>query len=136
MYNLRVLIVSVILSDSLSELPKTFTIGIKLKLRKIKTKKLKMIVKVLILKTCWHNTILYAMWKIPWIYYALFMAFLYNGSFSKWFAGADKKIFLILSMLLYSIKNINNNTKRRKKRWTKCSDQSTTTTVQMLVLLD
>ena len=52
MYNLRVLIVSLILSGSLSELPETFTLGIKLKLRKIQTEKLKMIVRVVIIKTC------------------------------------------------------------------------------------
>ena len=51
-YNLRVLIVFLILSDSLSELPETFTLGIKLKLRKIQTEKLKMIVRVVIIKTC------------------------------------------------------------------------------------
>ena len=52
MYNIRVLIISVILSASVSELPETFTLGIKLKLRKIKTEKLKMIVRVVIIKTC------------------------------------------------------------------------------------
>ena len=52
MYNIRVLIVSVILSASLSKLPETFTLGIKLRLRKIKTEKLKMIVRVVIIKTC------------------------------------------------------------------------------------
>ena len=52
MYNLRVLIISVILSASLSELPETFTLGIKLKLRKIQIEKLKMIVRVVIIKTC------------------------------------------------------------------------------------
>ena len=41
-----------ILSGSLSELPKTFTLGIKLKLRKIKTEKLEIIIVVVILKTC------------------------------------------------------------------------------------
>ena len=51
-YNLKVLIVSMILSGSLSELPETFTLGIKLKLRKIQTEKLKMIVRVVIIKTC------------------------------------------------------------------------------------
>ena len=51
-YNLRVLIVSAILSASLSELPETITLGIKLKLRKIQTEKLKMIVRVVIIKTC------------------------------------------------------------------------------------
>ena len=50
MYNLRVLIVSVILSASLSELPETFTLVIKLNLWKIKAEKLKMIVFVLIEK--------------------------------------------------------------------------------------
>ena len=50
-YNLRVLIISAILSASLSELPETFTLGIKLRLRKIKTEKLKMIVRVVIIKT-------------------------------------------------------------------------------------
>ena len=49
MYNLRVLTVSVILSASLSELPETFRLGVKLKLRKIKTEKLKMIVRVVII---------------------------------------------------------------------------------------
>ena len=52
MYNLRVLIVLVILSASLSDLLETFTLGIKLKLRKIKTEKLKMIVRVVIIQTC------------------------------------------------------------------------------------
>ena len=51
-FNLRVLIVFLILSGSLSELLKTFTLGIKLKLRKIQTEKLKMIVRVVIIKTC------------------------------------------------------------------------------------
>ena len=50
MYNLSVLIVSVILSGSLSELPETFTLGIKLKLRNVQTEKLKMIVIVVIFK--------------------------------------------------------------------------------------
>ena len=50
--NLRVLIVSLILSVSLLELHKTFTLGIKLKLKKIQTEKLKMIVRVVIIKTC------------------------------------------------------------------------------------
>ena len=49
---LRVLIVFVILSASLLGLPETFTLGIKLKLRKIQTEKLKMIVRVVIIKTC------------------------------------------------------------------------------------
>ena len=52
MYNLRVLIVSLILSASPSELLETFTLGIKLKLRKIKTEKLEIIVRVVILQTC------------------------------------------------------------------------------------
>ena len=52
MYNLRVLIVSLILSASLSELPETFTLGIKIKLRKIQTEKLKMIVRVVIIQAC------------------------------------------------------------------------------------
>ena len=39
-FNLSILIVSIILSGSLSELPKTFTLGIKSKLKKIKTEKL------------------------------------------------------------------------------------------------
>ena len=51
-YNLRVLIVSIIISGSLSELPENFTLGIKMKLRKIQTEKLKMIVRVVIIKTC------------------------------------------------------------------------------------
>ena len=51
-YILIVLIVSLILSGRVSELPKTFTLGIKLKLRKIQTEKLKMIVRVVIIKTC------------------------------------------------------------------------------------
>ena len=51
-YNLRVLIVSIIISGSLSELPETFTLGIKIKLRKIQTEKLKMIVRVVIIQTC------------------------------------------------------------------------------------
>ena len=51
MYNLRVLIVYVILSASISKLPENFTLGIKLKLRKIKTEKLKMIVRVVIIQT-------------------------------------------------------------------------------------
>ena len=51
-YNLRVLIVSVILAGSLLELPETFTLGIKLKVRKNKTEKLNVIVRVLIHKTC------------------------------------------------------------------------------------
>ena len=50
MYTLRVLLVYVIFSASLSELPETFTLGIKFKLRKIKTEKLKMIVIVVIIK--------------------------------------------------------------------------------------
>ena len=41
-----VLIVCVILSASLSDLPETFTLGIKSKLRNIQTEKLKMIVRV------------------------------------------------------------------------------------------
>ena len=45
--------------DSLSELPETFRIGIKLKLRKIKTEKLKMIVRVVIIKTLTENHILF-----------------------------------------------------------------------------
>ena len=52
MYNLKVLIVSLILSGSLSELSETFTLGIKLKLRKIKTEKLYIIVRIVKLKTC------------------------------------------------------------------------------------
>ena len=36
--------VSVVLAGSLSELPETFTLGIKSKLRKIQTEKLKLIV--------------------------------------------------------------------------------------------
>ena len=52
MYNLRAFIVSVILSASLSELPKTFTLGIKLRLRKIRIEKLQMIIRVVIIKTC------------------------------------------------------------------------------------
>ena len=40
-----------ILSGSLSELPETFTLGMKLKLRKIQTEKLKMIVRVVIIQT-------------------------------------------------------------------------------------
>ena len=51
-YNLRILIVSLILSGSPSELPETFTLGIKLKFRKIKTEKLETIIVVVILKTC------------------------------------------------------------------------------------
>ena len=51
-YNLRVLILSLILSGCLSELPETFTLGIKKKLRKIQTEKLKMIVRIVIIKTC------------------------------------------------------------------------------------
>ena len=51
-YNLRVLIVSIILSGSLSELPETFTLGIKIKLRKIQTEKLKIIVRVIIIQAC------------------------------------------------------------------------------------
>ena len=51
-YNLRVLIVSIIISGSLSELPETFTLGFKIKLRKIQTEKLKMIVRVVIIQTC------------------------------------------------------------------------------------
>ena len=49
---LRVLTESVILSANLSELPKTFTLGVKLKLRLIQTEKLKMIDRVVIIKTC------------------------------------------------------------------------------------
>ena len=49
MYNLRVLIVSLINSGSLSELHKTFTLGIKLKLRKINTEKLGILDRVVIL---------------------------------------------------------------------------------------
>ena len=49
MYNLRVLTVSLILSGSLSELPETFTLRFKLKLRKIKTEKIEIIV---VVKTC------------------------------------------------------------------------------------
>ena len=52
MYNFRVLIVSVILFAILSELPETFTLGIRLKLRKIQTERLEIIVRVVILKTC------------------------------------------------------------------------------------
>ena len=52
MYNLRVLIIFLILSASLSELLETFTLGSKLKLRKIQTEKLNMIVRVVIIKTC------------------------------------------------------------------------------------
>ena len=52
MYNLRVLVVSLIFVGSLSELPETLTIGIKFKLRKIKTEKLEIIVRVVKLKTC------------------------------------------------------------------------------------
>ena len=53
-YNLRVLIITItiILSGSLSKLPKTFTLGIKLKLRNVQTEKLKMIVRVVIIQTC------------------------------------------------------------------------------------
>ena len=51
-YNLRVILVYLIFVGSLSELPETFTLGIKLKLRKIQTEKLKMIVRVVIIKTC------------------------------------------------------------------------------------
>ena len=50
MYNLRVLIVSLILSGKLLEIPETFTLGIQLKLRKYKTEKLKVIVRVFIPK--------------------------------------------------------------------------------------
>ena len=50
--NIRVLIVSVILSVNLLELPETCLIGIRLKLRKIIIEKLKIIVGVLILKRC------------------------------------------------------------------------------------
>ena len=49
MYNLRVLVVSLIFVGSLSELPKTFTLGIKLKLRHVQTEKLKIIVSVVII---------------------------------------------------------------------------------------
>ena len=48
----KALIVSAILSASLSELSETFMLGIKLKLRKIKTEKLEIIVRVVIHKTC------------------------------------------------------------------------------------
>ena len=44
--------VTLTLSGSLSEIPETFTLGIKLKLRKIQTENLKMIVRVVIIKTC------------------------------------------------------------------------------------
>ena len=50
MYNHRVLVVSVIHSARISELPETFTLGIKLKFRKIQTEKLKMIVRVVIIE--------------------------------------------------------------------------------------
>ena len=46
--------ISLIFVGSLSELPITFTLGIKLKLRKYKTEKLKLIVRVLILKTIFY----------------------------------------------------------------------------------
>ena len=49
MYNLRALIVSLILSASLSKLPETFTLGIKLKLRQVKIEELEIIVVVVIL---------------------------------------------------------------------------------------
>ena len=48
-YNLRVLFVTIIISGSLSELPETFTLGIKIKLRKIQPEKLKMIVRVVLI---------------------------------------------------------------------------------------
>ena len=44
--------VFLILSGSLSELTETFILGIKLKLRKIKTEKSKRIVRVVIIQTC------------------------------------------------------------------------------------
>ena len=47
-----VFIVSKIISASISELPNTFRLGIKIKLRKIQTEKLKMIVRVVIIKAC------------------------------------------------------------------------------------
>ena len=50
--NLKVLIVSIILSGKISELPETFTLGIELELRKIQTEKLKLIVRVVIIHTC------------------------------------------------------------------------------------
>ena len=52
MYNLRVLIVYLIFVDSLSELPETLTLGIKLKLRKMKTGNFEIIIVLVILKTC------------------------------------------------------------------------------------
>ena len=44
--------VYIILSGNLSELPKTFMLGIKSKLRKIQTEKLKMIVSAVIIQIC------------------------------------------------------------------------------------
>ena len=49
-YNLRVLIVTIIISGILSELPETFILGIKKNLRKIQTEKLKMAVRVSIIQ--------------------------------------------------------------------------------------
>ena len=40
-------------------LPKTFTLGINLKIRNIKTDKLNMFVNILLLKTCWRETLIY-----------------------------------------------------------------------------
>ena len=62
-FKYRVLILSLILSGSLSELPETFTLGIILLVRKNKTDKLHMIVRVLILKTFWWKTIIYFIQK-------------------------------------------------------------------------
>ena len=48
----RVLSVYILVSGSLFELPETFTLGIKLELRKIQSEKLRMIVIVVIIQSC------------------------------------------------------------------------------------